>query len=250
MRLSELLTEDTSDDLVALKQQRDALLRQWDQIKLTEPKGTDTGKGYSIARPDESAWWSDPERGGFWPQRIYPVNQEIERLETLIKKQHRVAILKTKGSDDGFDTSEILYHGTDADFETFDRTKARTAAHIYTSPDLETSEGYGDHVYAVYGRQQPQAVLTAEDCDYTLLRRIHRRGFKKAHGLSYKEFVDLVTDAGLYGSNGSLQDDVASTCFDMGYRSVRITDGKPGGGYSDSVIFNDPTNLQIVEQVS
>jgi hypothetical protein len=195
--------------------------------------------------------WDDPEKGGLWHHRIYPLNQKIEGIEAEIKKQARVKTLQGKRGDAGFDTSETLYHGTNAEFDVFDRKKAHTALHIYTSPDLETAEKYGKHVYAVYGRQDPQAVLTAEDADYKVLRRVYRDGrFKRNWDPSYEDFVERVVSGELYGANGRLQDDVIGTCFGLKFRSVRISDGRPGGGYSDSVIFDDPADLQIVEKLA
>lgn len=240
-------------ELNDLYQQRDALLKQWQSIKATEPPTRDTGQGYSVHTPDSHAWSVDPERGLFWNQRIYPINQKIEQVEAAITKQRRQDALKAKrGSDEGFDTSEILYHGTDTEFENFDRSKVRTAAHIYTSPEIETARHYGHIIYAVYGRQEPQAVLTAEDMDYDLARRLHRRGaFRKHWGLSLVDLTELISNGELYSynSNSRLQDDVIDTCLSMKYKSVRISDPVPGGGYSDSVIFSDINDLQIVERV-
>lgn len=240
MRYAELFENDLTDRLAGLKQQRDALVHRWET----------TIKPQQSAHPG-SEWWSDPEQGGLWNRQIYPLNLQIDDIEAEIKKQARVGMLRTKRDDAGFDTNETLYHGTDAEFEMFDRKKAHTALHIYTSPDLETADKYGKHVYALYGRQDPQAVLTAEDADYKLLRRIYRQGWlKRNYDLSYDDFVERVVDGELYGSNGRLQDDVIGACFGLKFRSVRISDGRPGGGYSDSVIFDDPADLQIVEKLA
>lgn len=250
MRFHEILESESDSDaaeLASLYKQRDALLIRWKAIKQTEPK--------NILGQSSSQWWGDPERGALWPTVIYPLNQKIEQLEAKIKKQKRVALLHTKrGSDTGFDTSEVLYHGTDAAFDTFDRSKVRTAAHLYTSPDIETAESYGKNVYAVYGRQQPQADLSIENEDYKLMRKVYLRGgFKRGWNLSFQEFTDLVTNGELYSyaSHSGLQDDVVSTCLDtLKYKSVRITDGKPGGrGFSDSVIFGNADDLQIIERI-
>ena len=47
----------------------------------------------------------------------------------------------------------VLYHGTTADFDTFDVSEGRTAADvqgIYLTPDYEEAAGYGDNVRAFY----------------------------------------------------------------------------------------------------
>jgi hypothetical protein len=62
-----------------------------------------------------------------------------------------------------------LYHGTNEEFDKFDRSFSRSASHIYTSPDPITSSGYGRNVYLVAGKTQPQADLTE---DYELLGKI------------------------------------------------------------------------------
>lgn len=79
---------------------------------------------------------------------------------------------------EGFDVTPgmELYHGTNEEFEKFDRSFSRSASHIYTAPDPITSSGYGRNVYLVAGKTQPQADLTE---DYQLLARmaeeIHER---------------------------------------------------------------------------
>lgn len=244
--------EPPEQRLADLIKRRDELVHHWNTvIKPTQPPEVHEYDPEAWAASNR--WWADPEKGRVWPEQIYPLNQEIEKLEAEVKRQKRTAKLQTKRDDtNGFDTSEVLYHGTDAEFEAFDRKMARTASHIYTSPDLSTSEKYGAHVYAVYGRQEPQAVLTAEDCDYKVLRKVYRKGnYKRNHGLSLNDFAELVTNAELYNYDykGNFQDEVVDDCLALGYRSVRITDGKPGGGYSDSVIFGDPANLEIIEKV-
>jgi hypothetical protein len=254
MRLVE--SEDDIAKLASLQQTLATLMTRWADIKAAQPPDIDTGKGYKVSSPDLNAWMFDPERGLFWNQQIYPLNQQIEQLQNKIKSEKRVGLLRAKaGSDNGFDTSETLYHGTSAQFDTFDMTKNRTAAHIYTSPDIETARSYGNNVYALYGRQQPQADLSIESENYALVKKVYRRGgFKRYYQLSAEEFSELVFEGELYQHHGNsrLQDEVVSTCLSMRFRSVRITDRTPGGArnaFSDSVIFGNPTDLQIIEQV-
>jgi hypothetical protein len=252
-----ILTEEVSisdaTQLNNLRAQLATAMARWDEIAKMRPQSRDTGKGYHVHTDDSLAFSQDPERGRFWELNVYPLNQQIEQLEAKIKREQRMGLLHAKaGTVVGFNTSEVLFHGTNADFETFDRAKGRTAEHIYTSPDQDTAEKYGDKVYAVYGRQAPQADLTADNSDYLLVRRIHRYGgFKRGWDLSTRQLAELIFDAELYNysSSSRLQDEVIGTCFDLKYRSVRISDGKPSGGYSDSVIFDDPADLQIIERV-
>jgi hypothetical protein len=77
----------------------------------------------------------------------------------------------------GFDVTEILYHGSSTRFSTFDMKKARTAKHIYTSPSRETAATYGDHVYECFGRQYPQADLI--DDNEGLIRRLAETFFDR-----------------------------------------------------------------------
>ena len=57
---------------------------------------------------------------------------------------------------------EILYHGTREEFDAFDLSKARTAQHIYTSPDFDTAAYYGPIVYECRA-MGPQADITADE---------------------------------------------------------------------------------------
>lgn len=49
----------------------------------------------------------------------------------------------------GYDTDNILYHGSKQRFNKFDRSFAKTADHIYTTPDPTTASNYGGIVYEV-----------------------------------------------------------------------------------------------------
>lgn len=244
MKYHEIIRENDANELAELKSQEYLLLQKWYAIIAKKPPE---------GSPELSAFWDDPNRGKVWFDQIRPLQQKINDIVTEIRKQARIKT-SAKKANGGFDTHEILYHGTNEEFDQFDRSKSRTAAHIYTSPDKETAEQYGDHVYAVYGRQQPQAVLTAEDCDYRTLRRVYKYGgFKRRWDLSFDDLAELVIESNLYNysSSSGLQDDVIDTCFSLKFRSVRISDAIPGGyGYSDSVIFDKPEDLQIVERLA
>lgn len=85
---------------------------------------------------------------------------------------------------------EVLYHGTQVEFDAFDHTKTRTAKHLYTSPDIHTALFYGDIIYECRVRG-PQADITSEahaNGDSTILDEIaeeYADRFKDqiAHGL-------------------------------------------------------------------
>lgn len=73
----------------------------------------------------------------------------------------------------GYDTDEVLYHGTRYEFDEFDRKELRTANHFYTAPDPRTAGYYGNTIYACVGKQQPQADLTDDSREaYQLLKKI------------------------------------------------------------------------------
>ena len=242
-------------ELTRLQQQLAALILRWQEINDTKPEGLDTGKGYSVETEATRAWHDDPARGRLWELEIYPLRKRVEQLEKSLVAQRRKSKLVGKaGSTNGFDTDEVLFHGTAADFTSFDRAKSRTASHIYTSPDIKTAKTYGPNVYAIYGRQRPQADLTIETSDYGLLRKIHRKGSLKAeYGLSLDDFSEMVFGGDLYQSSAGsgLQDYVIDTCFSMGFRSVRLTDRSPTGAdkaFSDSVIFEKSDDLTIIER--
>lgn len=65
---------------------------------------------------------------------------------------------------------EVLYHGTQVEFDAFDASKARTARHLYTSPDINTALYYGPIVYECRVRG-PQADIT-ENGDHDLIQKI------------------------------------------------------------------------------
>jgi hypothetical protein len=61
--------------------------------------------------------------------------------------------------DRGYDVSEILYHGTDTEFQEFSRLMLRTADDFYTTPDVRSASFYGKIIYMCIGKQHPQADL-------------------------------------------------------------------------------------------
>ena len=201
----------------------------------------------------------------------------------------------------GYDTSEVLYHGTRYEFDEFDRKELRTANHFYTAPDPRTAGYYGDTIYACFGKQDPQADLTddsreahqllkkiamelasdyeghVEDSDedlQTLVRAMVERLLDEHEDEDDEDYdqwdaendakqteeyrlalrktatnylIEIMTSAGseLYGLNGSLQNNIMSECFGMGYKSVRIYDTNSEGD-PISVIFQHATDIAII----
>ena len=146
---------------------------------------------------------------------------------------------------------EILYHGSKVDnLDRFDMSKAKTAKHIYTSPDRETAQGYGKFLYRVYGSTQPQFRL---DPEYTVEEaKVYQTlfdqvGYDFDFGLDFDEFVHIITGGQMYqvGGNQHFQNAILDELFSMGYRSVRMTDMGFGGGMSVSVVFNNPDGLRF-----
>lgn len=74
-----------------------------------------------------------------------------------------------KLQDSGFNTSVILFHGSNEVFTKFNKKFSRTAEHIYTSPDYETAGAYGEHLYACVGRTNPLADLVD---DYNTINKV------------------------------------------------------------------------------
>lgn len=59
----------------------------------------------------------------------------------------------------GFDKENVLYHGSNEQFDALDRAYSRTADYIYTTPDPVTASGYGKYVYKIAPRIKKMADL-------------------------------------------------------------------------------------------
>lgn len=124
----------------------------------------------------------------------------------------------------GFDTRFPLYHGSDAEFAAFDRSFARTADHIYTSPDRDTAGFYGKHLYLVVGRKGKQADLTD---DWQLIGRLAET-FKD-------EFYDAVRP----------DEELADLVQDL-----RDAIEPDEDGYADSDIEDDPRYVELRDRLA
>lgn len=85
------------------------------------------------------------------------------------------------------------------------------------------------------------------------MKRIHRAGrFKSIWDLTAADLAELTFEGQLYSynTNSRLQDDVIDTCFGMGFKSVVISDAIPGGGFSESVIFENCEDLFIAKKLA
>lgn len=172
--------------------------------------------------------------------------------------------------EQGFNVDEALYHGTNENFVAFDRSRARTANDIYTTPDPDTARAYGDNVYVCYGRQEPQAdwihddALTvklaetfAEDHYGDIesdedLQALKDQIFQELlatdpdafeydaeddprykelqHQIAVRYVHDKIISGDTYGISSRFQDGLMQECWALGFRSVRFADPSPHGG--------------------
>lgn len=110
----------------------------------------------------------------------------------------------------GFDASP-LYHGSKAEFSVFDPNMARTAKHIYTSPDVNTASAYGDNVYECIAIQKPQANLID---DYKLIAELAETF------VDY--FIDSVEmDRDLFALAQSIKDELQAADPELEYEDAR-----------------------------
>ena len=172
--------------------------------------------------------------------------------------------INEKETGAGFNTRQPLYHGTDAEFTTFDRGFLRSSDHFYTTPDPETARFYGKNVYLCYGRGQRADLIN----DHALLLKLAEK-FKddfledaaialegddhpyeilaaKAKEICY----DQITSGHLYEADpvGRIQDEIMETVFSWGYQSVRLSDYSNTGA-SISIVFEHTEDVQIVRKL-
>jgi hypothetical protein len=188
----------------------------------------------------------------------------------------------------GFDISEPLYHGTSAEFEQFDRSMSRSAADIYTAPDINTASAYGPNIYLCVGRQDPQADLAddhhsinhvldtfaeeyedsveddesltelkaniieqgyANDPDYDDWDAEDDPRYKALKRKLAREYVyDMIRGGEIYGAQGSFQDRIAYELLGSGYKSIRFLDPSQTGE-SISVVFGSPEDVKILKKI-
>lgn len=107
--------------------------------------------------------------------------------------RHYINIIEEVNSNNvsdsiGFDTNEILYHGTNiSNLIEFDRKYLKTARHFYTTPDEETARYYGKYVYKLYGKQDPQL-------DLVNLGIHDIKVIKEIFNDIYEDYIDHVKD--------------------------------------------------------
>lgn len=143
---------------------------------------------------------------------------------------------------------EILYHGTDGDFDTFNRDYAATAKHIYTTPQYEVAAQYGNRVLTFRGNIGRCFDMRPENLDveqYQVLRRVFEEIGPDWCFEELDEFLEVVTDGKMYqfGGNQWFQNGVLDEIFSLGYDSVWMIDAGFGGAIAESVVFADPARL-------
>ena len=119
----------------------------------------------------------------------------MDILRLLENSIDEITLGKLKSS--GYDVDDLLYHGTNAEFDKFDRSFSRTASHIYTTPDPNTASNYGKNVYKVAPRIKKMADLIE---DYELLNRLSielAEQFARDLRYTYKTHDAIYSDKGL-----------------------------------------------------
>lgn len=87
---------------------------------------------------------------------------------------------------------ETLYHGTDAEFEKYDKRFLKTADHIYTTPDPNTASNYGKNVYVV--RADLGRVADLID-DYAVIGKVAKEvAYKFEDSVKYLDSLEDVQD--------------------------------------------------------
>ena len=148
-------------------------------------------------------------------------------------------------------TEEVLYHGSnEPNLVQFDLNKARTAKHIYTTPDPNVARQYGKYLYTVTAEQQPQFHLDPEFGieQAKVFKQLFadigdEYGYDDLH-----EFIEAITGGQMYQNHSSqwFQNAVLDEIFALGYRSIRMVDAGFGhGAFATSVIFADPRGIKF-----
>lgn len=89
----------------------------------------------------------------------------------------------------------ILYHGTTKEFDAFDKSKAKTSKHIYTTPDIRTASYYGSNIYELEIVGEPKVANLFDD----------HRLIEKLSEIFWEDFADeALIDADIQTAIGIL----------------------------------------------
>ncbi len=167
---------------------------------------------------------------------------------------------------------EVLYHGSDyPNLETYDLRKARTAQHIYTSPEPGAARAYGKYLYrAIPVQGLKYFTMMPDDMgpdEYKVLRQVYAdlkedwfdtgevewddeadEWAEVDSGGGFDEFMELVTSSKVYDydSKGRFQDELLGTINYYGFDVVIFADATHGRGWAPSYVFFNPAHLKFV----
>ena len=143
-------------------------------------------------------------------------------------------------------------HGTNAQFDEFQRGMGVTAKHIYTTPENFAADA------ALYGKNLIKAEASPKKMidfsDYDKLDKTTTNAIKKAAkdaGITdkyypFETFLDDLMTGQMYqvGGGQRTQNAFLSELFSK-YDAVKMPDASVSGGLSQSVVFENPSLLKI-----
>jgi hypothetical protein len=189
----------------------------------------------------------------------------VRHLINLIEKAQTEDLSELQSQ--GYDVSEILYHGSRRDLDSLEVGHGRTA-HIYTSPDPRTASYYGAHIHILVAKQGNPADLThandltrslaEENYDFFIdcheveerLKQYDEAGeeMKISAAVEYTEAMILSGMMWERPAGGrTFQDRVLDEVFALDYTSARINDVSMIGAPL-SVVFPNGDGLKIIDR--
>lgn len=147
--------------------------------------------------------------------------------------------------------STPLFHGSDSEvLDKYDLSKARTAAHIYTTVDPEGAQAYGKYLYRATPRSGLRYLDLSPygDINYRELQRLYQEmAIAEDWGWTPEEFEEIITGGRVYDVDfkGRFQDELMNTVEHMGYDALVWVDSAPGNRYMDTVVFFHPNAVDF-----
>ena len=144
-----------------------------------------------------------------------------------------------------------VYHGSGANFDVFDPSKAKTAEHIYTSPDAGDAGQYGKPMEFMAKPGNP-IDLTSDNMTREGMAKLKAAANDLGlthENMTFDDWYQQVFEPGqmyqYYGRQNE-QNQLMRELFGSGNDAVRIPDAGFGGGMSNSWVFENPKLLQRV----
>lgn len=144
-----------------------------------------------------------------------------------------------------------LFHGTDADFNDFDRSKLVTAGHIYLTPIKDDAEKYGSNVlvFDFHGNLIDLRPENRGIQEQKILLNAYNQGQLDEYFENFEDFEEAFDNGDMYQTFASqiVQNDVIQTLFDItGVDALWIPDAGFSGGMSESVVIDNLDSLQRI----